>query len=110
MTLGRVPSIQRDGVLLLTLLGDWGRRVRLEYEWLQRGLLFHLRLSVLVTDSVVTAGELTVSGFSFRMATTRTFDILLSAAFAAADQEQHKKDQDHYTTSDSTTNDVLLVA
>ena len=110
MTLGRVPSLQRDGVPLLTFLRSWSHRVRLEYEWLQRALLFHLRLSVVpAADSVVTAGELTVSEFPFRMATTRPLETPLSTAFAAAEQEQRKKDQDQYTTSNCTTDDVLLV-
>ena len=95
---------------LLTLLRGQDHRVRLEYKWLQRGLLFHLGLSVVpVADSMVTTGELTVSRFS-RVATTRTLEISLSAAFAAAEQEQRKKDQDKYTTSNRTTNDVLPVA
>jgi len=63
-----------------------------------------------VADSMVAAGELTVSEFSFRMATARTLEISLGTAFAAAEQEQRKKDKDQYTTSNCATNDVLPVA
>jgi len=98
-------------VLLLTLLGGQCRRVRLEYEWLQRGLLFHLRLLiVLVATPMATAGKLTVFWLSFRVTVTRALDVLLlGTAFAAAEQEQYEKDQKQHATSNCTTDDVLLV-
>jgi hypothetical protein len=59
---------------------------------------------------MVAAGELTISGLSFGMTTTRTLEIPLCTALAAAEQEECEKDQDQYTTSNRTTNDVLLIA
>jgi len=59
---------------------------------------------------MVAAGELTVPRLSFGVTTTRTLEVPLRTAFAAAEQEQREKDQDQYTTSNRTTNDVLLVA
>lgn len=68
-----------------------------------------MRLPVVpVVGSMGAAGKLTMSGLSFKVAITRAFEIPLSTAFAAAEQEQREKDQGQYTTSDCATDDVLV--
>lgn len=62
-----------------------------------------------IAGSVVTTGKLTVVSFPFKVIITSAFEISLRTAFAAADQEQHEKDQKKYTTSDRAADDVLLI-
>ena len=62
---------------------------------------------VLIAGSVVAAGKLTVAGLPLTI--TSAFEVFLSTAFAATDQEQHEKNQKKYTTSDRAADDVLLI-
>ena len=87
LTLGRVPTVQRANPLLLSLLICQGIRVRPEYEWPQRGPLFHMKLPVASgADTVVTAGELATHGLALGAIATGTLWIPLRTAFATADQ------------------------
>jgi hypothetical protein len=63
-----------------------GYRIRLEDEWLQRGLLFDLRLSAISgAGSMAAAIELAIAGLSLGMTMIGAFEIPLAAAFAAAE-------------------------
>jgi len=80
-------------VLLRASFRDRGHRIRLENEWLQGGLLVHLRLSdISVAGSVVAASELAVTRLSFGMAIFGMFDITPAAAFATAEYEEREED------------------
>lgn len=80
-------------MLLWVSVRDWGHRIRLENEWLQGGLLVHLRLSdISVAGSVVAASELAMTGLSFGVTIFGMFNITPAAAFAAAEYEEREED------------------